>query len=302
MIDIYFEAGAKIGMGHLLRSARLYRYFREKGQAGAFYGQVDSVARRFAKDLGLHFDKEFSRMSETVVIDAINIPKSDEKQLSNFKNRFALVELQNHLKLPTEYFLRSGSATLENQEKTVVVDPRFILTEVGAPASEIRSYASIHIGICLTAGDSLGERVFVDSILGWEGVERVFLISRDTPVVERKLSAKIEHRTPGANPWNFLRDINVFLGGNGLMLGEAINRGIPTFMASNAAGRVKNAALVDAEVVAPVGNDKVGAEHLVNMLKEADKLSALREAALRFRNSGSEFPLARAIATAAGKS
>lgn len=294
-IDFWVEASLEVGMGHLTRSAKVYKALQQRGYAGTFAGSLDEAASSLARLHGLPIKNHPERSSDMVMIDGLNAEESVQEKLRSYPIRGSLTEMPSAPDLPTHYFLRSHPSQARRETAKYLVEPGFALSGVQfAPIREL-SFDDIHVGLCLSAGQGRDEWTLSRRLLGSASIRQLSVISRSYPPASLAHDNRLKHSVPYWDPWGFFEPINVFVGSDGVMLGEALERGLPVFSITDEVGYEKNRALADSGAISVVRRDLLEDVALGGLVTDPDTLKRLRERSVCFVEKGARFGLAEAM-------
>lgn len=293
-IDFWVEASLEAGMGHLVRGANVHKKVKQMGYSSAFAGSLDKDASAFARHYGVAVEECLEPSSDMVVIDCLRLANPIEDMLKGYRIRASFTPLPAHPELPTHYFLRSHPEK-RRRNATYVIDPNFALAGIRTASIEEIQFRNIHVGVCLSAGQELEEWELVSKLLSSADVGNISVISRSDRRKDQLSDHRLRYSAPTRNPWAFLAAINVFVGGDGVMIGEAVARGLPVFSITDALGTVKNATLVEAGIVCPVRRDLGEIQALAKLVTRLEILKELRSSSLAFAESAWKRGLAEAV-------
>lgn len=293
-IDFWVEASLEAGMGHLVRGANVHKKVKQMGYSSAFAGSLDKDARSFARQYGVAVEEFLGPSRDMVVIDCLHLADPIEDMLARYRVRASFTPLPAHPELPTHYFLRSHPEK-RRRNATYVIDPIFALAGIRTASIEEIQFRNIHVGVCLSAGQELDEWELVSRLSSSAAVSNISVISRSDRRKDQLSDRQLKYSAPRLDPWAFLATIDVFVGGDGVMIGEAVARGLPVFSITDALGTLKNATLVEAGVVYPVRRDLGETQALAKLMTRLDILKELRCSSLAFAESAWKRGLAEAV-------
>lgn len=293
-IDFWSEASLEVGMGHFVRAANVYKKLKQMGHSGIFAGSLDHEGSAFARQRGIAVDDHLEPSSDMVVIDCLNLPEPVENLLARYRIRASFTALPAHPQLPTHYFLRSHPGKRRHSAE-YIIQPNFALAGLQIEAIEEIQFRNIHVGVCLSAGKELDEWELVAELLTSAAVGSVSVISRADHRQELSAQNRVRYSAPTRSPWAFLKPINVFVGGDGVMIGEAMAKGLPVFSITDALGTMKNGTLFETRAIYPVRRDLGETRSLAALVSDVGTLEGLRSSCLAFLKSVSERGLAEAV-------
>jgi hypothetical protein len=106
---------------------------------------------------------------------------------------------------------------------------------------------------------------------------------------------RLRHTDFTDRPWSFLEGINVFVGGDGVMVAEAVSRYLPTFSVTSRNRMEKNRLFFESETMDSVILDDFVCESLQQQVTNRERLTRLHYAARKFVRPGADRALATAI-------
>lgn len=288
IVTAFVQAGEKIGLGHLHRTALLAQSLEQYGIKTKLCLDADDYGRENAQQLGLEIIMQDDADSEVAIIDAVTLPETLRIRVEQFSKRILISPVFDRPDLATHVLVRAESPGLSNalsEHAILIVDARFGLITVQEASPKPWEFDQLVVGICLSGGaDAPYLNELVETIASTPGVVQVLLLSRQAPSLSTSASAAVIHAPHRSNPWHFLDSANVFVGGDGLMLYEAVARGLPTFSFSRTEHAFKNGALVEAGCAKLLSPDKRGIDSLVSELENLQHLKSM------CRNACNAFP------------
>lgn len=297
-VDIFVQATAAIGMGHLSRVGALVPQLKALGMSCQIAIDADQQGRRFAQAHNFAVSDELRGEADVVVIDAMDVSAVTERALRAYPTRILIAPNFSLADLATHVLLRDAPQDLVaslNLRAQLEVDPRFAFVtahDVGLFAGDL---SAIHVGLCLTGGISTIAPAILDCLLAAPTVLQISAIV-DSPIPEVDLySSKLHHTRFTDNPWGFFKDINVFVGGDGVMIGEAVARALPTFSVTTRNRKEKNRALIQSGAVEAVIEEDFCCQQLQRRVTDRDRLQELANAARTYYLPGDRHALAAAI-------
>ena len=297
----YLQGSASVGMGHLSRSAALISALESHGYNSEVVLRVDTEGHAFAHNKGLTSREvelaEIPSARSKVIIDAIAIPGNDARWLYEMDQRVLISPVCDRGDIATDVLLRSLSEELRGQlsaDCRVTQDDRYAYASAAGLAMRALTYDDLVIGICLSGGSSQADvGALVDAALRVPGVTEIRVIHPDKNSVSQG-SDIIRHRTFSVDPWSFLAPINVFVGGSGVMIAEAVAQGLPCLSVTPREGMTKNPSLVDSGCIEECVHENAP-QRLATMLTDRSKLVHMHRAARASDSGHSADALADAI-------
>lgn len=281
-IDIYVQATAAIGMGHLSRVAALVAQLETLGFACRIAADADYHGRRFARSHHLAMSGELRREAEVVVIDAVDVPTSTARILSAYPTRILISPSFNRADLATHVLVRDAPqelvASLDSGAR-LDVDPRFAFTTAREVGKFDGDFSDIRVGLCLTGGMGSTAVPVLACLIDAPGIARVTAIGDLSLGGAESRGPRLRHTRFTDDPWRFLAGSNVFVGGDGVMVGEAVARALPTFSVTTHSRLGKNRGLIEAGAIEVVLSESLDCRRLQRLVSDRDLLHQLHSAA-----------------------
>ena len=298
-IHFYLQANQELGFGHLVRVVRLTQQLSRMGWKCVHFGRLDSRGAQIAERSGILVNRFGSTASQTMVIDSPQLSLGDEWHLKKYRDRIVISTTFRRMDLATHLLLRSPR-TEERTSREMRADTRIDL-RFGFAGIELRprnglELSELRIGICLSAGDSAGEWMIASHLLTQGLAESVHVLSTELPPPSLASHPKLWSSYPVPRPWDFFQDINVFLGGHGVMLSESILQGIPTVAFGTPAQLAKNQTMEDQGLLAGLDFGSDWKSGIGKILSDGNRLRQLSERSLSFAASNPSPALADEIA------
>lgn len=297
-IDVYAQATAEVGMGHVSRAATVVTQLEERGFSCRITADVDEYGRRFAHRHGIALGDELRGDVDIVVIDAVDVSPETERALSRYHTRILISPIFRRAELVTHVLVRDAPPELVaslDLGAQLVVDPRFAFAT--SPGLEVLAddFADIRVGMCLTGGASPITPDIARCLLGASSISRVIAIANLSMSGVESHGSRLRHLRFSDDPWLLFQACNVFVGGDGLMISEAVARAFPTFSLTTRHGMAKNHSLIRAGAIEPVLLEDIDCESLQQRLTNRDRLFQLQDAARSYFRIGDSYALAAAI-------
>lgn len=283
----YIQASADSGMGHLARSASLIGSLEALGIESRVVLRVDEQGRALAQIKGLT-TRETELQGDTpaaarIVIDAVHVPDEDARNLLQSPQRILISPVCDRADIATHALLRSVPEDLRNRlapDCLLARDDRFAYaTAAGLSPRAIDHDGRLVVGICLSGGADQPEiGALLPATLAAPGVEAVYIIHPRLPETNGS-DAVVYHRVFCDDPWTFLAPINVFVGGDGVMIAEAVAQAVPCLSVTRPEASAKNRGLVEAGCVEACPSDDAPAA-LTALLSDRERLAGMHRAAL----------------------
>ena len=275
-VDIFFQASLISGVGHLMRCSRLIKELEYLNiQIGNIFFNGDEHGRELAKNIGLIISDEFSSNDhEVIIVDCMELSNDVSKYISLYKKRILISPVNNKPEMfnyiaipnvPNEYKLKASQDTI------IITEPSFVFAGIKHININALSFNDINIGICLGGGyldfeyGNLLEGVAINP-----AVKSIKIITKKKNVgFNFQTNPKIHIIESANDPWSFFSNVNVFIGGQGVMLAESASRAIPTFSIKLNPQKVVNSSLIQLGSLLEIEIDQLGvfAETFSNPVK-----------------------------------
>lgn len=279
-IDFFVEASGSVGMGHLSRAASLIKQLKSKGQASKLHLFADYLGKSFARQRGLNVEgASIQAQSLVAVIDAVTLPESALEKISAYPVRIVISPSFQSMHIATHYLARSLPTSGPIPEQAHVdlnEDYAFVTSAMGS--SRNLNSKSIAVGICLTAGrSSIGFHI-AKLMLKVPSVSEIRIISAERLPEYLRGKEHVVHCRETLDPWGFFLNCNRFIGGDGLMVSEAVAMHKPTFSLVSDPVNPKNLGLISRGAMVPFTWDDVESGVLVRNLTDEEVIRSLRQA------------------------
>jgi hypothetical protein len=271
-------------MGHLFRSASVAQAIRRYGIEPVFLLRGDARAIELAKSLGLTMGSH--EHGRPMVIDATTVSPEDAELAMTADPRVLISPVFDRPDLLSHVLVRSVPVLLRKSlgpTVEVIERPEYAFaTAHGLVRRDLR-FNALRVGICLSGGNDppyLDRLIRVVSCLPTVAETRVI---RHDPVEPQSLDARcradVRERGFTTSPWSYFSRINLFVGGHGVMVAEAIAQGIPTISVGPPECTGKNEFLAETGALVAVDDDFATNPTLVEVLSDPKQLQALHTAA-----------------------
>lgn len=274
-------------MGHLARCSALVSALETRGFCCNVILRVDEQGRSFARDRGLtKHEISFGSLSASgraVIIDAVNIPEQDSYHLLESDERILISPVCDAAEIATAVFVRAISEEMRSSlaaDCLLVEDPQFAYaTASGSTLRELNYQDGIVVGVCLSGGkDQPAVAGIIDTARLAPDVLEVYAI---TPPRTRQLNdgSPVNYLGFADDPWSALGSVNVFVGGDGVMIAEAVSQGLPCISVITPGFAQKNRRLVEAGCV-KICTYQDARVALAMLLRDKKRLAFMHEIAL----------------------
>jgi len=112
-------------------------------------------------------------------------------------------------------------------------------------------------------------------------VSEICIIQRHRPKLATNTRTKIIHTTDRRSPWEFFKNINIFIGGDGVMISEAIAQGIPSVSLTSPERTSKNHWLIKSGALQVLLRNPFDASKLTKILSDKKGLEKMHDAAVK---------------------
>lgn len=278
----YVQAGARIGMGHLSRAWSVMSLLQNMGHHCSLYLDADSQGVAKARDWGLTIVAELPPTESAVVIDALTVDDLRVEALWNYSPRILISPTFNRVDVVSHALLRNATSDFMDKlpdSAVLHVDKFYSFATSNGLYQHKLNFEKLEIGLCLSGGlDPLDPASLLDLLEGLDQVDGIRIIDPRCPTSCQK---SLRHVKAAEQPWEFFDGINLFIGGEGVMLAEAISQGFPTFSLSSPRNMSKNAALEESGALIIIKRDDKMLSTLAAFLDNKASLRAMHIAALK---------------------
>lgn len=290
-IDFFVEASGAAGMGHLSRAAMLVKQLKSRGQNSRLHLFADHLGESFARRRGIAVeDTPVQALPLVAVIDAVTLPGPVLEKIAAYPVRIVISPSFQSINIATHYVARSlpiSGSMPDLAHIDVNEDYAFVTSQRGSsPSSNSKSIA---VGICMTAGLSNTGFEIAELLLTVSSVTEIRVISSDRLPESLRARHQIIHRRESLDPWTFFLNCNRFIGGDGLMVSEAVAMHKPTFSLVTDLTKSKNLGLISKGAIFPFTWEQVESGALVRNLTDEEAIQSLLQACkLAFSEEKSE--------------
>lgn len=303
LIDFYVQATTELGMGHLARAGALARQLQARGFDCCIAVDADEHGLGFARSHQIDVSCELRREADVVVIDAVDVSAAVAQILSTYATRVLTSPSFRQADIATHILVRDAPERLvESLASTAQldVDPRFAFVTAHDARPLADDFTEIRVGLCLTAGEVAAAAPILACLLAEGGIVHVTSIGDFSLPTAEGERARLRHARFAVDPWHFLAGSNVFVGGDGVMVSEAVARALPTFSITTRGRLDKNRALFAAGAIEPVLLENLNCRQLQQRVVDRRLLQQLHDAAKACYHPSYGQALARAIERISG--
>ena len=297
-IDFYVQATAEIGMGHLSRAGALAQQLEDLGIMCRITADTDAQGLSFARSHHMVVGGELRGEADVVVIDAVDVPAATARTISTYPIRVLTSPSFRRADIATHVLVRDAPQRLVDSMAATAhlqIDPRFAFATAHGAGTLAGDFTDIRVGLCLTAGTGATAAPILACLLAEVGITRITAIGDIALPVGEGERTRLRHTRFTDDPWHFLEGSNVFVGGDGVMVSEAVARALPTFSVTTRTRLEKNRALVEAGAIEPVLSEDLDCRRLQQRIMDRDRLQQLHEAAKACYHPSDSQALATAI-------
>ena len=285
-------------MGHLARARAVMRALQNMGHDCALHLDADAQGAAKALYWKLTPIASLPATPSALVIDAITLKRQQAEALRHFAPRILISPVCNRADIASHALLRAAPTALRAQladEAVLQIRKDYAFATAHGLQPRVLDFAQLEIGLCLSGGeDSLEPGIVTAMLAALVQVTGVRVIDPRRPAV---VDIPMQHVLAAERPWDFLDGINVFIGGDGVMLAEAIAQGLPTISLSTPGGNAKNVALVESGALRMIARDARMSSELAAVLSDRAALEAMHRAALTLGGAARATRLAQDIRT-----
>ncbi|MBD2422484.1 hypothetical protein [Cyanobium sp. FACHB-13342] len=298
LVVFHVQAGSRIGMGHLSRSRAIIGMLQVMGFNCTLYLDSDAQGAAKARALGLEPIDALPAAPSALVIDAITLDRMQADVLQSYAPRILISPVFNRVDIISHALVRSAPfGLLDNLPDGATLHIKTDYAFATAHGLHLRKldFSKLEIGLCLSGGvDSMEPNTVLSVLDALPQVAGVKVIDpRSLPPVKTDL----HHVLHADRPWDLLQGINVFVGGDGVMLAEAIAQGLPTISLSTPSGNAKNIGLVKSGALRIIERHIYMQYALSTLLDDREELEAMHSAALKLNGAARSTRLAEDIRT-----
>ena len=279
-IDFFVEASGSVGMGHLSRVASLMKQLKSKGKSSKLHLSADYLGKSYARQRGLNVESASIQVHSIVaVIDAVTLPDHVLEKIAAYPVRIVISPSFQFMHIATHYLARSlpMSGPIPEQTHVDLNEDYAFVTSLRGP-SHSSNLKTISLGICMTAGRSSTGFQIAELMLTVPSVLEIRIISSDRLPESLRGKKHVIHCRETLDPWGFFLHCNRFIGGDGLMVSEAVAMHKPTFSLVTDSMNPKNLGLISKGAIFPFTWDDVESGVLSRNLTDEGVIRNLSQA------------------------
>ena len=295
-VTFHVQAGTRIGMGHLSRSRAVMKVLKDMGFNCNLHLDADAQGAAKARGWGFAPIDTLPALPSALVIDAVTIDRVQANRLRHYAPRILISPVFNHADIASHALLRNASsALLDNLSGSAMlrIKTDYAFATAHGLSPRALDFAKLEIGLCLSGGvDSMDPNGVLSLLDGLAQVAGVKVIDSRRLI---RVGIPLQHVLHADRPWDFLRGINLFIGGDGVMIAEAIAQGLPTISLSMPTGNAKNVGLIESGVLRVIERNAFMLTALSALLNDRGALVAMHRAALKLNGAARATRLAQDI-------
>ena len=295
--DFFVEASAEIGMGHLSRAASLINQLSSQGKSSNLHLFGDSLGRLFAQKRGLAYGVSHGQSQASVaIIDAVSFRPDVLKKIASYPVRVVISPSFRSLEIATHYLARSTPISGVLQDATYVdINEDYAFVSSMSDSAEKPNRKSMSLGICLTAGQSSTSFQLAELLLASPSISEIRVISSTRPPQSLRAQSRLILQGQTLDPWGFFSTCDRFIGGDGLMVSEAVAMHKSTFSLVTDLASPKNIGLISKGAILPFTWKDAVSGRLSKCVTDEKVIRNLRNASERAFSKGKAQQLAHSI-------
>lgn len=259
------------------------------GVDSAFSMEPDEMGLAEARARGLKLSKSLPLPPAALLLDSIHVPSSLSEWAHAYFPRILISTICDRADLASHVLVRDAPDSLRaalTDGVELYVDHDFAFTTAQGLQQSAINFDTLKVGLCLSGGD---DPIDLDAIIATialnDGVTEIRVIDRRFPASNVPSGVTLLHSPPCREPWQFLSGINVFIGGDGVMLSEAIVQAIPSVSLTTSDRIDKNRFLMNAGAMFPLSRVQFQRKAITDLLSDRNELSRMHDAAKRLARS-----------------
>ncbi len=298
VVAFHVQASRTAGMGHLARSSAVVSGLREEGVETLFHLDADACGHEAAR-LRCLVPEPLPPPPAALVMDAVHLPDAVVTRAHDYFPRILLSPLCDHPEVASHVLVRDAPDALRvglAPGAQLVTDPDFAFVTARGLRPRRRAFDRLCVGLCLSGGDdALDLDAIIAALMRAPRVSEVRVIDRRALALLPAGGPRLIHAPHVRDPWTFFDGINVFVGGDGVMLAEAIAQAIPALSLTTPDRLHKNRALIASGALLTAARAPFDVEALSGQLIDPGRLEAMHAAAWQLRGSERSGSLTRHV-------
>lgn len=230
-VTIFFEASKQAGLGHLSRVRKLGLDLKSMGIEVGYAFEADGYARKMIESHGIKATKLSDIESSVAIVDALRLPERLEETFALHKVRAIISPKYNRPELATHVFVSSLSQELTAGIRAgceISVSPSYLFSQCYEVAPKPQDFGRLEVGFYLPqAGAYFDLELMLSEVISLPTLDSLRFLGDPDLLDEIALHPKFTHSGITINAWDFFDSVNVLIAGDGLIVGEAVYRGIP---------------------------------------------------------------------------
>lgn len=297
-VTFHVQAGTRVGMGHLSRARGLMTELQNMKINCNLHLDSDAEGAQKAREWGMAPIDMLPEPPSALVIDAVRLNCIRPETMQQYAPRILISPVFNRADMVSHALVRAVSPELRAAlpaDVTLRTKLDYAFATAHGLCSRALNFEKLEIGLCLSGGADPMELNSVLALL--EGLPQVIRVAVIDPRSLTPFETSLQHVSNAENPWDFLTGINLFIGGDGVMLAEAIAQGLPTISLSTPRRKAKNLWLEKSGALRVIARDAKMLREIEHLLKDRAALEEMHSAALKLDGPGRVTRLAQDIRT-----
>ena len=294
----YVQADKKIGIGHLMRSKSIIDSLRGENIRTRLMLDCNDFIKPILKELDIN-SSEVKKGTGALIIDAINLEKISESVLLSYNPRILISPIFDRFDLVTHYFTRSIDPQIKNNIPSNVktlIDPLFFFSSIDSLNKRRLNFEELNIGICISgSNDYVNLDKLIRVITRLKSLKSLKVIGQKLSLESVKCGVDFKFSNFEKTPWNFFKDINIFIGGEGIMLAESLYQNIPSISMCRSEFKGKNEKLFYSGLINTIILERNWKNNLLLVLRNLELLKNQHEKLRDIKISNSTLSLAENI-------
>ena len=258
----------------------------------------DAQGARQARKWGMVPIDMLPASPSALVIDALTLDCIQAQMMQKYAPRILISPVFDRAEMVSHALVRAVSPELRAAlPANAIVHTKldYAFASAHGLSSRALNFEKLKIGLCMSGGADPLELNSVLSLL--EGLPQVIGVAVIDPRSLTPFNTSFQHVSHAESPWDFLKGINLFIGGDGVMLAEAIAQGLPTISLSTLRHKSKNLCLEASGALRVIARDAKMVREINHLVNDRAALEEMHSAALKLDGSGRVTRLAQDIRT-----
>lgn len=248
-VNIFFEASKKAGLGHLSRVSKLGLDLKSMGIEVNYAFEVDGYAREMVENHGIKATKLSDIETAVAIVDALRLPESLEATFARHRVRAIISPKYNRPDLATHVFVSNLNEELKagiSPGSQISVNASYLFSHCHEVTSKPKDFSSLEVGFYLPQARAYFDLdLMLSELLSLQNLHTLRFLGSEDLRDETAIDPRFLRSELTVNPWDFFDTVNVIIAGDGLVVGEAIYRGIPVISLGVQENSFKQKYLVD---------------------------------------------------------